>query len=166
MTSQLPDAIRQQLADLARELDDHSHGTIACEVLRTLVAISQSNADSGDWELINGTLADMAEALDVFQPHRQIRKVAIFGSARTPEDDPIYALTLDVAAQAVACGFEVMTGAGPGVMEAANRGAGAGQSFGLNVQLPFEQSANPYICLLYTSPSPRDATLSRMPSSA
>ena len=145
MTSQLPDAIRQQLADLARELDDHSHGTIACEVLRTLVAISQSNADSGDWELINGTLADMAEALDVFQPHRQIRKVDIFGSARTPEDDPIYALTLDVAAQAVACGFEVMTGAGPGVMEAANRGAGAGQSFGLNVQLPFEQSANPYI---------------------
>ena len=68
MTSQLPDAIRQQLADLARELDDHSHGTIACEVLRTLVAISQSNADSGDWELINGTLADMAEALDGFSP--------------------------------------------------------------------------------------------------
>ena len=117
MTSQLPDAIRQQLADLARELDDHSHGTIACEVLRTLVAISQSNADSGDWELINGTLADMAEALDVFQPHRQIRKVAIFGSARTPEDDPVYALTVDV-------------------------------------------------CLLYTSPSPRDLSTSRMPSSA
>ena len=68
MTSQLPEAIRQQLADLALELDDHSHGTIACEVLRTLVAISQSNADSGDWELINGTLADMAEALEVFQP--------------------------------------------------------------------------------------------------
>ena len=94
MTSQLPDAIRQQLADLARELDDHSHGRIASEVLSTLVAISQSNADSGDWELINGTLADIAEALDVFQPHRQIRKVAIFGSARTPEDDTVYALSL------------------------------------------------------------------------
>ena len=77
MTSQLPDAIRQQLADLARELDDHSHGRIASEVLSILVAISQSNADSGDWELIKSTLADMAEALDVFQPHRQIRKVAI-----------------------------------------------------------------------------------------
>jgi uncharacterized protein (TIGR00730 family) len=141
----LPEAIRSQLSNLAQELDDHAHGTVAAEVLQTLVAISRSRADAADWQVIAGTLADMADAFSVFHPHRHTRKVAIFGSARTPEQDRVYALGLDVAAEAVACGFEVMTGAGGGVMEAANRGAGPGNSFGLNVQLPFEQSANPYI---------------------
>ena len=145
MTGSVPEAIRQKLAALAQELDDHAHGTYASEVLTHLHDISQSQADASDWEVIAGTLGDMAEAFRVFHPHRQTRKVAVFGSARTPENDPVYGLTVEVAEQAVRCGFEVMTGAGPGVMEAANRGSGTGQSFGLNVQLPFEQSANPYI---------------------
>ncbi len=145
MSGSVPETIRQKLAALAQELDDHAHGTFAAEVLQHLHAISRSDADAADWEMIAGTLGDIAEAFEVFHPHRQTRKVAVFGSARTPEDDPVYPLTVEVAAEAVRCGFEVMTGAGPGVMEAANRGAGPGQSFGLNVQLPFEQSANPYI---------------------
>ncbi|MFZ4804830.1 MAG: LOG family protein [Synechococcus lacustris] len=145
MAGPLPEAIRTQLSALAQELDDHAHGAVASRVLETLVQISRSEADAADWETISGTLADMADAFAVFHPHRHTRKVAVFGSARTPEDDPVYRLTTDLAAEAVAAGFEVMTGAGGGVMEAANRGAGPGQSFGLNVQLPFEQSANPYI---------------------
>ena len=145
MSGSVPETIRQKLSALAQELDDHAHGTFAAEVLQHLHAISRSDADAADWEIIAGTLGDIAEAFEVFHPHRQTRKVAVFGSARTPEDDPVYPLTVEVAAEAVRCGFEVMTGAGPGVMEAANRGAGPGQSFGLNVQLPFEQSANPYI---------------------
>ena len=143
--SPLPDAIRNHLSDLARELNDHSHGEVACRVLETLVRISRSEADASDWEIIDGTLADMADGFRVFHPHRSTRKVAIFGSARTPEADAVYQQSIEVAAAAVAAGFEVMTGAGGGVMEAANRGAGVGQSFGLNVDLPFEQEANPYI---------------------
>jgi len=143
--SPLPDAIRNHLSDLARELNDHSHGEVACRVLETLVRISRSDADASDWEIIDGTLADMADGFQVFHPHRSTRKVAIFGSARTPVTDRVYQQGVEVAAAAVAAGFEVMTGAGGGVMEAANRGAGEGQSFGLNVDLPFEQESNPYI---------------------
>ena len=94
MTGSVPEAIQQKLGALAQELDDHAHGTFASEVLTHLHAISQSQADAADWEVIAGTLGDMAEAFRVFHPHRQTRKVAVFGSARTPEDDPLYNLTV------------------------------------------------------------------------
>jgi len=73
--------------------------------------------------------------------------VTIFGSARTPEDHPHYKLTVDVARAAARNGYGVITGGGPGIMEAANRGAKeeGGASIGLNIQLPFEQKPNPYI---------------------
>jgi uncharacterized protein (TIGR00730 family) len=73
--------------------------------------------------------------------------VTIFGSARTPEDHPHYKMTVDVARAVAKEGYGVITGGGPGAMEAANKGAfeAGGMSIGLNIQLPFEQSANPYI---------------------
>lgn len=73
--------------------------------------------------------------------------VSIFGSARTPKDDPHYQLTVSVAEHVVKMGFGVITGGGPGIMEAANKGAqkGGGVSVGLNIELPFEQNNNPYI---------------------
>ncbi|HYN83681.1 MAG TPA: TIGR00730 family Rossman fold protein [Pyrinomonadaceae bacterium] len=74
------------------------------------------------------------------------RGVSIFGSARTPADDPMYAAARETAAQLVRAGFAVITGGGPGIMEAANRGAmdAGGVSIGCNIELPFEQGANPY----------------------
>ncbi len=73
--------------------------------------------------------------------------VSIFGSARTLKDDPHYQLTVSVAEHIVKMGFGVITGGGPGIMEAANKGAqkGGGVSVGLNIELPFEQNNNPYI---------------------
>jgi len=73
--------------------------------------------------------------------------VTIFGSARTRPDHPHYKLTVDVARAVARAGFGVITGGGPGIMEAANRGAHeeGGVSIGLNIQLPFEQHPNPYI---------------------
>ena len=70
----------------------------------------------------------------------------IFGSARTPETDPMYAAARDVARQLGETGFSIVTGGGPGVMEAANRGArdAGALSVGLNIELPFEQAINPY----------------------
>jgi len=73
--------------------------------------------------------------------------VSIFGSARTPEDDEMYAAARETGALLGAAGFEIITGGGPGIMEAANRGAhdvGA-KSVGCNIQLPFEQAPNPYL---------------------
>lgn len=123
----------------------HSQGLLIEQSLATLQQLCALSADHDDWLLINGTLKDIEEAISVFQPHRRTRKVTVFGSARTAPASPAYELAEQFATAVAAAGFEVITGAGGGVMEAANRGAGAGRSFGLNVQLPFEQEANPYI---------------------
>ena len=74
------------------------------------------------------------------------RGVAIFGSARTPADNPFYAAAQETAALLAKAGYTVITGGGPGIMEAANRGAfeAAGASIGCNIELPFEQAPNPY----------------------
>jgi uncharacterized protein (TIGR00730 family) len=74
------------------------------------------------------------------------RGVAIFGSARTSPETPFYAAAQETAALLARAGFSVITGGGPGIMEAANRGAfeAAGVSIGCNIELPFEQSPNPY----------------------
>ncbi len=74
------------------------------------------------------------------------RGVAIFGSARTPPDNPFYAAAQETAGLLARAGYSVITGGGPGIMEAANRGAfeAAGVSIGCNIELPFEQSPNPY----------------------
>ena len=73
--------------------------------------------------------------------------VSIFGSARTPEDHPFYQLAIDISRQLSEAGYGVITGGGPGIMEAGNRGANlaGGTSVGLNIDLPFEKQNNPYI---------------------
>jgi uncharacterized protein (TIGR00730 family) len=78
--------------------------------------------------------------------------VTIFGSARVPEDDPAYARARTVAGRFAAEGWAVVTGGGPGVMEAANRGAkeAGGLSVGFNIELPHEQRGNPYVDLAMT----------------
>lgn len=75
------------------------------------------------------------------------RGVSIFGSARTKPDDPAYKAAEETAAQLARVGFSVITGGGPGIMEAANKGAfeAGGLSIGCNIELPFEQSSNPYL---------------------
>ncbi len=90
----------------------------------------------------------MAEFVDGFDAMStiDIPAVTIYGSARTPEDDPNYILTERVAAELAKSGFGVITGGGPGIMEAANKGAfeAGGLSIGLNIDLPQEQHGNPY----------------------
>lgn len=73
--------------------------------------------------------------------------ITVFGSARTPEKDTLYELAVETARLSAQNGYGVITGGGPGIMEAANKGAveGGGKSIGLNIQLPFEQVPNPYI---------------------
>jgi hypothetical protein len=90
----------------------------------------------------------MAEFVEGFQFLSELkREITIFGSARTPEDDRWYKEARKLGRMLADCGFTVITGGGPGIMEAANRGAldGNGVSVGLNIQLPKEQRINPYV---------------------
>jgi hypothetical protein len=90
----------------------------------------------------------MSEFIEGFDVLADVRKgVAIFGSARTGPDDPHYQAAMEVARLLAEAGFAIITGAGPGIMEAANKGAqlGHGRSIGCNIELPFEQGANPYV---------------------
>ncbi len=117
--------------------------------------------ETTDEELLGAELPSVVSLLDDQQRLQRIRDelamgfralagitcgVSVFGSARTPEDAPDYALGREVGRRLGEAGFTVITGGGPGVMEAANRGArdAGAQSVGLNIELPFEQHGNPY----------------------
>ena len=89
----------------------------------------------------------MAEFVEGFERMARVKpSVSIFGSARTSPDHPHYKLTIDIARELSDAGFSVVSGGGPGIMEAANKGAfeGKSPSIGLNIQLPHEQIGNPY----------------------
>jgi uncharacterized protein (TIGR00730 family) len=89
-------------------------------------------------------MAEFVEGIDALSKLRQA--VTIFGSAKVRPDDPYYKKAEHVARRLVENGFSVITGGGPGIMEAANKGAAeaGGQSVGLNIRLPYEQKPNPY----------------------
>ncbi|MDQ8022907.1 MAG: TIGR00730 family Rossman fold protein [Moraxellaceae bacterium] len=95
------------------------------------------------WRIF-GIMSEFVEASERLKPIRPA--VSIFGSARTKPDHPYYELTEKIARLLSDAGFSVISGGGPGIMEAANKGAfyGKSPSVGLNIQLPFEQSGNPY----------------------
>lgn len=133
------------LQALEQQIQNHPQRRSIERSIVTLLEIARDNRDNDEWRLISGALADIRDGFQVFAPHRHTRKVAVFGSARTSPEQPDYALAQDLAREAVRRGFEVMTGAGGGIMEAANAGAGCERSIGLNVELPFEQHANRYV---------------------
>lgn len=137
--------LRHQMVDLLDRLETLPNSGLVQLALETVLELADSHADRLDWKILNGALIDMQRAIEVFYPYRHVRKVAIFGSARTPEQEPEYEAALTFARCITARGFMAITGAGPGIMQAANEGAGREKSFGLNIQLPFEQTSNPHI---------------------
>lgn len=102
-------------------------------------------ASIGDLKIASAAIREMRTAFKAFAPYRNVRKVSTFGSARTQAGDPTFRLAETFARQIADEGFMVITGAGGGVMEACQRGAGRERSFGVNIDLPFEQEANPLI---------------------
>jgi uncharacterized protein (TIGR00730 family) len=110
----------------------------------------QSGSDRDDFTRTDPwrVLRIMGEFIEGFDNLATVTKgVTIFGSARTHPDDPQYQLAQETARLLAEAGFAIITGAGPGIMEAANKGArdGGGRSIGCNIELPFEQGANPYV---------------------
>lgn len=112
---------------------------------RTLAQIEKDKLSRGDLKILNRTLRELRYAMKVFQPFRRRRKISIFGSARTKPDHPTYIAAEELGRAMAGRGWMVITGAGGGIMEAGHKGAGREMSMGLNIMLPFEQSANEYI---------------------
>lgn len=119
--------------------------SVYAELRRTIDRLEADKASRGDLKLLSRTLRELRYAFKVFRPFRRRRKLTIFGSARTPPGHPEYEMTVELGRRMAEHGWMVITGAGGGIMEAGHKGAGREASMGLNIMLPFEQSANDYI---------------------
>ena len=115
------------------------------QLLTTALKLHEDGASTGDHKITNAALKELRYAYKVFAPYHDVRKVTVFGSARTPQSDHAAAAARLFGGRMVEAGWMVATGAGAGIMGAAQEGAGADRSFGLNIRLPFEQEANPWI---------------------
>jgi uncharacterized protein (TIGR00730 family) len=114
-------------------------------MLLTVAALAGDDVDRLDLKIASTALAELRDAYRIFAPYRHVPKVTIFGSARTHPDDPLYEQTRAVARTLSERGWMVITGGGPGIMAAGLEGAGREMSFGININLPFEQGANEFI---------------------
>ncbi len=115
------------------------------EMIASLHKLSQQHPTSSDMVLFKRSMAELRYAQSIFAPYRDVRKICIFGSARTRPPAPVFECATQFARLMTEAGYMTITGAGDGIMGAAQVGAGAANSFGLNILLPFEQHANEVI---------------------
>jgi hypothetical protein len=114
----------------------------AAQIKETADKLLRDHASRGDVKLMATAVRELRYCFKVFSAYRGKRKATVFGSARTKPDHPAYKAAEEFGRRLAESGWMVITGAGGGIMEAGHRGAGREDSFGLNILLPFEQSAN------------------------
>src|SRR3954464_10328318 len=120
-------------------------GDLVGEIIANALKLLRDETNRGDVKLIDKSFKELRYALKVFAPYRDVRKVSIFGSARTLENHEDYRQAAAFGKARGEAGWMVITGAGGGIMAAGHGGAGADPSFGLAIRLPFEQKTNPFI---------------------
>ena len=137
--------LRKRIAELIQlKGGGHNENEVA-DIIENALKLLTDVRDTGDVRVIQTALRELRYAFRLFAPYAGKRKVSIFGSARTQLDSAEYRLALDFSHKIVKAGFMVITGAGPGIMQAGHEGAGPANSFGVNIRLPWEQAANPVI---------------------
>ena len=134
-----------RVRELVRDWGAEKSPELIEEMMVTALKIARDQMSVADLKLINRSIKEMRYTAKVFAPFQHLRKVAVFGSARTSADSPEFKVAKDFAREMVAQNFMVITGGGDGIMGAAQRGAGREHSFGLNIRLPSEQRANEVI---------------------
>lgn len=115
------------------------------DIIENALKLLADVTDSGDVRIIKIALRELRYAFRLFAPYTGKRKVTIFGSARVPTDAPEYQQAVEFGRRISKEGYMVITGAGSGIMQAGHEGAGPEKSFGVNIRLPWEQTANPVI---------------------
>ena len=133
--------------EIIEKLMETAEGIQRPEYVREMILASlkagQEADESADLKLMNSTLKEMRFTSKVFGPYRNVRKVTVFGSARTLPGDPVYEMATLFGKRIAEIGYMVITGGGKGIMQAVNEGAGPEHSFGVNIRLPFEEKPNP-----------------------
>src|SRR3954471_5884334 len=139
------DGVHQTANLLIEQLAKVSDGDMVGEIVANALKLLRDQTNRGDIKLINKSLKELRYALKIFAPYRDVRKVSIFGSARTAEDHADYTAAAAFGKGMAEAGWMVITGAGGGIMAAGHGGAGPDPSFGLAIRLPFEQATNVHI---------------------
>ncbi len=132
-----------ELVDLLMRKVGVHHPEMIREMIMGALKSGQENNYLADQKLMRTTMKEMRYTNKVFAPYRDRKKVTVFGSARTSSDDPIYKKCVEFSRLLAEQNYMVITGGGPGIMRAGNEGAGAENSFAVNIRLPFEQDTNP-----------------------
>jgi hypothetical protein len=115
------------------------------DIIENALRLLKDVEDRGDVRVIQTAIRELRYSFKLFAPYADTRKVTIFGSARTQPERVEYQQAVELGRKITEAGYMVITGAGPGIMQAGHEGAGPERSFGVNIRLPWEQSANPII---------------------
>ena len=138
-------SIEAQIAGWLRGQSASGNEVLIGEMMRTIIRLAGDETSRGDLKILNRTLKELRHAFKVFAPYKGVRKVSIFGSTHIQETDPYYHLAKQLAHRLSQEGFMIITGAGPGIMQAGHEGAKRENSFGVNIRLPTAQQANRFI---------------------
>lgn len=145
VSRQQMEGVHQHATALLAEVEKLPGGDLVGEMIVTALKLLRDDNNRADLKLINTSLKELRYALKVFAPYKDVRKISIFGSARTAPEHPDYQAALEFGRRIASLGWMVITGAGGGIMAAGHGGAGAAPSFGLAIRLPFEQRTNEFI---------------------
>jgi uncharacterized protein (TIGR00730 family) len=137
--------LRRRIQELIEYKGGGFNQESVADIIESALKILTDVEDSGDVRVIQTAIRELRYAFRLFAPYASVRKVTIFGSARTQSTKLEYQQALEFGRKITAAGFMVITGAGGGIMQAGHEGAGPEKSFGANIRLPWEQSANPII---------------------
>lgn len=139
------DELRARIAGLLEEAGVRGQRKLVSQLVETSLGLGQDGASRANLKLSAAALTEMRRAFRIFAAHEGTPKVTIFGSARVRAGDPLWAQAEAVAEGLAERGWMLVTGAGPGIMEAAARGAGPERSLGVSIRLPFEEKPNDMI---------------------
>ena len=138
-------SVEAEITAWLREQPGAGNEVLIAEMMRTIARLAGDETSRGDLKILNRTLKELRRAFKVFAPYKSVRKVSIFGSTHVRESDPYYDLARQLASRLAQENLMVITGAGPGIMQAGHEGAGRESSFGVNIRLPAIQVANRFI---------------------
>lgn len=130
---------------LVAQAGENPNKDLTAEIITTALKLYRDGAERGDLKLVNTALKEIRYSMLVFSRDRDRPKVTMYGSARIPNTHVEYQLAKRFAEIMVERSWAVITGAGPGIMEAGNEGAGMDASYGVNIRLPFESNANQFV---------------------